>query len=454
MNIAVIGAGFVGAVQAAALASHGNRVICADINPDLITAYRRFSRGQGALPIHEADLDQLLMQGKEHLRFTTDPYYAIEQSDIVYSAVGTPPQNSSRFAPADMTFVYDVARTFGEVMQDGQYRVLINKSTVPVGTAKRVEDIVSELTTDEFGIVSNPEFLAEGTAVRDCVKPSRIVIGSNSTRAIRILRILYQPFIEKRDQIFVMDPESAELVKYSSNTMLATQVVLTNVLANLAERTGGDWNKIREAVAADPRIGSFLAQGLGYGGSCFRKDVSQLFHSLKESGAPEEDLAFVRASLEQNDYQKLQLNRKIAARYGDDLTGRTFSVWGLSFKAGTSDIRDAASLDVIPCLLKRGATVHAHDPVAIEEFRKELAKGDTPTKRLHYHSDQYDTLQDSHGHLVLVEWDQYKTPDLARIKQAMKTPFVLDGKGILPLEKMVELDIDYHAIGRPIKKPL
>ena len=454
MNIAVIGAGFVGAVQAAALASHGHRVICADLNQELITAYRRFSRGQGPLPIHEADLDNLLLKSKENLRFTTDSYYAIEQSDIVYSAVGTPPQDSSRYAPADMRFVYDVATTFGEVMQDGQYRLLINKSTVPVGTAKRVEDIVSELTSAEFAIVSNPEFLAEGTAVRDCIQPSRIVVGSNSSRAIQILRQLYQPFIGSRDKFFAMDPESAELVKYSSNTMLATQVILTNILANFAERTGGDWNKVKEAVAADPRIGSFLAQGLGYGGSCFRKDVSQLLHSLQESGADEEDITFIRASLAQNDYQKLQLTRKLTARYGEDLTGKTFSVLGLSFKAGTSDIRDAASLDVIPDLLRRGATVHAHDPVAIEEFKKELAKETIPTRNLHYHFDQYDTLQDTDGLLVLVEWEDYKKMDLGRIKQTMKTPLILDGKGILPLEEMVKLGLDYHAIGRPSPKQL
>jgi UDPglucose 6-dehydrogenase len=454
MKIAVIGTGFVGITQGACLAEVGHDVVCVDNNAGRIREYLDFCEGRGKIPIHEPRLDELILKAyrANNLIFSSESERVIRESDLVYICVGTPPLDSkNKKSAADLRYVYGVANEIGRVLGEyPSYKIIVDKSTVPVGTAKRVEDILRRYTDCEFDVVSNPEFLAEGTAVRDCRAPSRVVVGARSSKAINILREIYAPFLRSHPQdFFAMSPESAELAKYAANTNLAMQVVLANIFANLARKVGADWNEIKPAVLADPRIGRFVHPGLGFGGSCFRKDVSEVLHMLEEAEVAAVDYKLIELGLDQNEYQKLELNRRIHSLYGEDLSGRTFGVWGLSFKHNTSDLRDAASLEVIPDLVRRGAKVIAHDPaVSPEEFLHEMRALNVDTRNLTFVSDRYDAANNADGLMILVEWSDYRTLNFDTLRREMKTRTIYDGKDILEISSVMREGFNYYSIGR------
>ena len=331
----------------------------------------------------------------------------------------------------------------------------MNKSTVPVGTAQRVEKIIKEFYDGEFDVASNPETLAEGRAVRDASTPNRIIVGVRSERAKKIFNELYASFFfPQQERIFFMSPESAELTKYACNTYLASQVVLTNLCANLAKKSGANWRDMLPAILADERIGKFVHPGLGFGGSCFRKDVHQLYNSLREAGLSEKDTNVLRSLLEQNEHQKLEINRVLEEVYGEMLSRTTLAVWGLSFKKDTNDVREAASLQVIPELLKKGAKIRAHDPEAEEEFLEEMKKMDVDTSQLALCEDNYEAVEGCDGVLILNDWKVYRQPDFVELRKRLKQKIIFDGKDVLSYAHMQEEeDFSYYSIGRPdIKK--
>jgi len=451
MNIAVAGAGFVGIVHAAVMARQGNKVILFDVNEQRVQDLIAFCEGKtDALPIHEAGLPESLRQmHKENLLFfTTDARKAIQQSTIIFIAVGTPPDAEGK---ADLKYVDAIAHECGKVLKEQRsYKIIVNKSTVPVGTAKRVEAIIKQWYDGAFDVVSNPETLAEGTAVRDAWRPNRIIVGARSERAKKIFQDIYAPFFSpQQEKIFFMSPESAELTKYACNTYLASQVVLTNIFANVAKRTGANWREMIPAILGDERIGKFVYPGLGFGGSCFRKDVSQLYNTIKEQGFQDMDATVLQKILEQNESQKLQLNKVLETVY-PELPGLTLAVWGLSFKKDTNDIRDAASLVVIPELVRRGVKIRAHDPQAGEEYINELRKMQQDVSKIHLCKEKYETLDGADGLLILNDWKTYRQPDLAELRKRLKQKIIFDGKDILNYTELIEAaDIAYYSIGRP-----
>ena len=439
MKVTIIGTGYVGLVTGACLAEMGNDVMCVDLDERKIGMLQ-----DGKVPIHEAGLQQVIRRNVEggRLHFTTDVPAAVQHGTLQFIGVGTPPDEDGS---ADLQHVLAAARNIGRHMTD--YKVVIDKSTVPVGTADKVKAaIASELTQRgvnlDFAVVSNPEFLKEGAAVEDFMRPDRIVIGADDERAVWLMRALYAPFVRNRDRMLLMDVRSAEFTKYAANAMLATRISFMNELALLAERVGADIELVRQGIGSDPRIGThFLYAGTGYGGSCFPKDVKALVREGENNGITLQVLTAVEAA---NARQKTVLVDKVVERFGENLSGRQFAVWGLSFKPDTDDMREAPSRVIISELLRRGATVKAYDPVAMAEARKVM--GDSAG--LSFASDQAGALQGSDALLIVTEWRQFKSPDFNQIRSTLAQPVVFDGRNLYDPAMMKSLGIDYHGIGR------
>ena len=439
MKITVIGTGYVGLVSGACMAEMGNDVLCLDLDPEKIRILN-----SGGIPIHEPGLDAVVARNVEagRLHFTTDVAEAVRFGTIQFIAVGTPPDEDGS---ADLQYVLAAARSIGRLMTD--YKVVVDKSTVPVGTADKVKAAIAEELAArgmvlEFAVVSNPEFLKEGAAVEDFMRPDRIVVGADDERAIHLMRALYAPFQRNRDKLVVMDLRSAELTKYAANAMLATRISFMNELALLADRMGADIEMVRQGIGSDPRIGyHFLYAGCGYGGSCFPKDVKALIRTARDEG---QTLKVLQAVEDANDAQKLVLVDKIVARFGEDLSGRRFALWGLAFKPNTDDMREAPSRVIIGELFRRGATVTAYDPVAMEETKR--IYGDEP--RLGYAEKPMDALEGADALVIVTEWKEFRSPDFERIKAALKQPVIFDGRNLYEPEVPRSFGIEYSAIGR------
>ncbi len=440
MKITMIGTGYVGLVSGACLAEVGNDVLCLDVDRRKIEILE-----QGGVPIHEPGLSDMVRRNVAagRLKFTTDIDAAVTHGTLQFIAVGTPPDEDGS---ADMQYVTAAARNIGQRMND--YKVIVDKSTVPVGTADRVRaTIASELAARgkaiPFAVVSNPEFLKEGAAVEDFMRPDRIVIGADDERAIALLRAVYAPFQRNRERLLVMDVRSAELTKYAANAMLATRISFMNEIANLADALGADIEHVRHGIGSDPRIGyHFLYPGSGYGGSCFPKDVKALQATAERQGRPLRILAAVE---DVNEAQKLRMLEKIDARIGRDLTGLVFAVWGLAFKPNTDDMREAPSRTIIRGLLDRGAAVVAYDPVAMDEARRVFGS----TERLSYATSPMDAVNGADALLVITEWKEFRSPDFGAIKGRLRQPLLFDGRNLFEPSLVRAAGIEYFGIGRP-----
>jgi UDPglucose 6-dehydrogenase len=432
MHVTVIGTGYVGLVVGAGLAEMGNDVICADIDE---TKIARLMAGE--LPIYEPGLEPLVERNtsEDRLRFTTDVEHAIREADIIMIAVGTP---EGEDGSADLQHVLDVARTIGRSMNGP--KVVITKSTVPVGTGAKVRAAIEAETSHPVHVCSNPEFLKEGAAVDDFMKPDRVIIGADSEHARSVIEELYSPFVRTGNPILFMDVASAEITKYAANAMLATRISFMNVIAGLCSAVGGDVDMVRAGVGSDDRIGpSFLFAGVGYGGSCFPKDVKALVRTLADNGL---DIGILESVERVNAGQKRLMVDAVVERFGQDLSGLCFGVWGLSFKAGTDDVREATSVVVIEGLLERGARVQAHDPVAMDAARRVF--GD----RIQFTQTNYDAVHHADALLVVTEWPPYRRPDFPRLKSLLRTPVIFDGRNLFSPDKMVEHGFDYWSVGR------
>lgn len=439
MKITVVGTGYVGLVTGACLAEMGNDVLCLDVNPKKIRILQ-----EGGVPIHEPGLDKVIASNVAagRLHFTTDVDKAVAFGTAQFIAVGTPPDEDGS---ADLQYVLEAARNIGRQMTE--YKVVIDKSTVPVGTADKVRAaIADELSVRgaaiDYSVVSNPEFLKEGSAVDDFMKPDRIVVGADDERGITLMKALYAPFQRNHDKLVLMDVRSAELTKYAANAMLATRISFMNELALLAEKLGADIELVRHGIGSDPRIGyHFLYAGCGYGGSCFPKDVKALIRSGEEAG---QTLRVLRSVEEANDAQKRVLTEKICKRFGEDLSGRRFAVWGLAFKPNTDDMREATSRVLIGDLLARGATVAAYDPVAYEEAHRVF--GDV--QGLVLGRSQTDVLRKADALIVVTEWKEFRCPDFVELKQLLRTPVVFDGRNLYEPGELRALGFEHYPIGR------
>ena len=439
MKITMIGTGYVGLVTGACLAEMGNHVVCLDVDAAKIKILE-----DGGIPIHEPGLLELVQRNRAagRLQFTTDLKAAVNHGTLQFIGVGTPPDEDGS---ADMQYVLAAARNVGRHMTD--YKVIVDKSTVPVGTGDSVQAAVADELAKRgvelsFAVVSNPEFLKEGAAVADFMRPDRIIVGADDERAVLLMRSIYSPFIRNHDRLLVMDRRSAEFTKYAANAMLATRISFMNELALLAEKVGADIELVRAGIGSDPRIGThFLYAGAGYGGSCFPKDVKALLHVGQHNGMPLQVLQAVEAA---NERQKHVLVDKVVARFGQDLAGRQFAVWGLAFKPNTDDMREAPSRVVIHELTRRGATIKAYDPVAMPEASRVLA--DLPGLSLV--ENQTEALHGSDALLILTEWREFKSPDFDAIKALLKQPLVIDGRNLYEPALMAALGIDYQGIGR------
>ncbi|MFC4158835.1 UDP-glucose dehydrogenase family protein [Chitinimonas lacunae] len=437
MKITVVGSGYVGLVTGACLAEVGNDVLCLDLDPRKIATLR-----EGGIPIYEPGLEDMVRRNAAaaRLRFTTSVEEAVEHGTIQFIAVGTPPGEDGS---ADLQYVVAAARNIGRYM-DG-YKLVVDKSTVPVGTADRVRAAIAEELTARglklhFDMVSNPEFLKEGAAIEDFMRPDRIVIGADSEQARDTMRQLYRPFQRNHERLIVMDVRSAELTKYAANAMLATRISFMNELANLAELLDADIEQVRQGIGADPRIGyHFLYPGVGYGGSCFPKDVSALRRTAAEHGM---EMQLLGAVEQVNALQKQRLVNKVERHFGADLCGRHFALWGLAFKPNTDDMREAPSLDIIDGLLARGATVTAYDPVAIHEAKKLLGE------RIRYAANPMAALDGADALLIATEWKEFRSPDFEAIRAKLRQPLIFDGRNLYEPAAMRELGFDYEAIGR------
>ena len=442
MKVTVFGAGYVGLVTGACLAEMGNHVLCVDVDPRKIDMLKR-----GEVPIHEPGLEAFIHRNAAagRLQFTTDAAAAVAHGTMQFIGVGTPPDEDGS---ADMQYVLTVARTIGQHMTD--YKVVVDKSTVPVGTADQVRAAIAEQLAARgapmsYAVVSNPEFLKEGAAIDDFMKPDRIVIGSDDDRATLLMRAIYSPFMRNSDRLVVMDVRSAEFTKYAANAMLATRISFMNELARLAEVVGADIELVRKGIGSDPRIGThFLYPGTGYGGSCFPKDVKALIRTGRSNGVT---LRVLDAVEEANEVQKLVLVERVVQRFGEDLKGRTFAVWGLAFKPNTDDMREAPSRVVVEELTRRGARVQAYDPVAMPEAQRALGHvagfSVVPSAEA--------ALEGADALLIVTEWREFRTPDFDRIKTTLKQPLVLDGRNLYEPELMRSLGIDYVGIGRGVR---
>ncbi|HKL03413.1 MAG TPA: UDP-glucose/GDP-mannose dehydrogenase family protein [Cryomorphaceae bacterium] len=432
MNIAVVGTGYVGLVTGTCFADTGNNVICVDIDADKV---KRMQSGE--VPIYEPYLDTVFERNirQDRLHFTTNLKEAISDAKIIFLALPTPPGEDGS---ADLSYVLGVAEELGKMITD--YKVIVDKSTVPVGTSELVQAKIAEYAKVEFDVVSNPEFLREGFAVEDFMKPDRVVIGTSSERAAKIMEDLYKPFVRQGNPLIVMDEKSAELTKYAANAFLATKITFMNEIANFCERVGADVDKVRAGIGTDTRIGKrFLFPGIGYGGSCFPKDVQALAKSGKQFGYHFEILDSV---LQVNDRQKLALIEKLKKYYKDDLKGKTFALWGLSFKPDTDDIREAPALYMIQALIDAGAKVQAFDPEAAENVKTVF--GD----QISYLDNMYEAANGADALLIATEWSVFRNPDFEKLEKLLKTKTVFDGRNLYENSKMKELGYYYESIGR------
>lgn len=437
MNIAVVGTGYVGLVTGTCFAEMGNHVICVDIDSKKVERMQK-----GEIPIYEPHLDVLfernIRQGR--LEFTTNLDQAIKDAEVIFLALPTPPGEDGS---ADLSYVLGVATQLGSILRD--YKIVVNKSTVPVGTAEKVRDAIAKNCKTEFDVISNPEFLREGFAVDDFMKPDRVVIGTRSERAKKVMNDLYAPFVRQGNPIYFMDERSAELTKYAANAFLATKITFMNEIANLCEKTGANVDAIRIGIGSDTRIGKrFLFAGIGYGGSCFPKDVQALY---KTSQDYDYDFRILNSVMEVNEKQKLTLVDKVKKYFDNNLAGKHFALWGLAFKPDTDDIREAPALYIIRELIAAGATVSAFDPEAMANVKKTI--GDKIT----YANDPYEALKNADALLIATEWSLFRTPEFDKIKSSLKNKVIFDGRNLYDLQRMAELGFYYNSVGREIVQP-
>ena len=437
MKIAVVGTGYVGLVTGTCFAETGNDVICVDIDQkkvDMLT--------NGEITIYEPGLEKLFLRNlrEERLRFTTSLEEGIKDALIIFLALPTPPGEDGS---ADLKYILGVSEHLGKILNE--YKVIVDKSTVPVGTAEKVKTAIGKNYTGEFDVVSNPEFLREGVAVEDFMKPDRVVIGTSSERARRIMTDLYSPFVRQGNPILFMDERSAELTKYAANSFLATKISFMNEIAQLCERIGADVDMVRRGIGSDERIGKrFLFPGIGYGGSCFPKDVQALSKSSKEAGY---DFKILNSVMEVNERQKLHLLPKIRKYFKDDLKGKKFALWGLAFKPNTDDIREAPALYMIQELLNEGASISVYDPEAINNVRNLI--GD----KIGYAENQYECLENADALIIATEWNEFRTPNFLKIVTALKNKVIFDGRNLFETNAIKELGFYYESIGREVAIP-
>ncbi|HMQ70378.1 MAG TPA: UDP-glucose/GDP-mannose dehydrogenase family protein [Ignavibacteria bacterium] len=436
MKLAIVGTGYVGLVTGTCLADTGNDVICVDNNEEKVEKLKN-----NIMPIYEPDLDTYFERNvsEGRLRFTTNLKEATDHADIIFLALPTPPGEDGS---ADLSYILGVADELGKIITE--YKVIVNKSTVPVGTAEKVREAVSKNTDVDFDVVSNPEFLREGLAVDDFMKPDRIVIGTKSEKARKLMEDLFAPFVRQGNPIVFMDERSSELTKYASNSYLATRITFMNEIANICEKIGADVDLVRIGMGNDTRIGKrFLFPGIGYGGSCFPKDVSALYKSAKQYGYNFEILDSV---MRINEMQKTVIVPKIKEYFNNDLKGKKIALWGLAFKPDTDDIREAPALYIIEKLLNEGATITAYDPEAMENVKKLL--GD----KIGFVSDHYDALKDADALVIATEWSVFRTPDFDKVTKNLKSKVIFDGRNLYDLKQMEKLGFYYSSIGRRLVK--
>ncbi len=432
MKICVIGTGYVGLVAGTCLAEMGNDVICVDNNEEKLAQLKN-----GIIPIFEPGLEELIKTNvsENRLSFSSDLKSAVEKSLLCFIAVGTP---QGEDGSADLQYVCQVAESIGEAMND--YKVIVDKSTVPVGTAEKVTAIIKSKTNHTFDVVSNPEFLKQGAAVEDFLKPDRVVVGSNSEKATKIMQELYAPFVRTGNPVIIMDVKSAEMTKYASNAFLAVKISYANEIANICEKVGADAEKVRIGMCSDKRIGSqFLFPGLGYGGSCFPKDVKAILNTAKQYHC---DYQMLEAADNINKLQRKLFVDKILKHFDNDVKGKTIAVWGLAFKPKTDDMREAPSITIINTLLEQGANIKAYDPKAIESAKFHFGNKITYTKS------SYEALENTEALLLLTEWNEFRNPDFERIKTLMKAPVIFDGRNQYNNKNVKELGFTYYRIGK------
>ncbi len=438
MNITIVGTGYVGLVTGTCFSETGNNVICVDIDEDKVKKMQK-----GIVPIYEPELEHIFERNQQagRLSFTTDLKTAVEQSQIIFLALPTPPGEDGS---ADLSYIMSVADQLSHIIKD--YKVIVDKSTVPVGTAEKVHDVLAaNLDTELFDVVSNPEFLREGVAVEDFMRPDRVVIGTKSEKARQMMRLLYEPFVRQGNPIYFMDERSAEMTKYAANSYLATRISFMNEIANLCEIVGANVDDVRLGIGSDGRIGKrFLFPGVGYGGSCFPKDVKALAKTADEYMY---DFKILKSVMDVNKLQRNRLVEKLINYFGNDLNGRTFAIWGLAFKPNTDDIREAPSLHIIDELLNLGANVKAFDPEAMDNVR--AIYGDKITLT----DNQYQALEESDALLIVTEWNVFRTPDFERIIKILNRKVIFDGRNIYSLQQMKTLGFYYESIGRETIHP-
>lgn len=434
MKIAVVGTGYVGLVTGTCLAETGNNVICVDINEAKVKKMQ-----EGQVPIYEPGLDLLFHRNIEQgrLHFTTNLAEAIEEAKIIFMALPTPPGGDGA---ADLSYILGAAKDISKIIKD--YKIIVNKSTVPVGTADKVRAVFSENTTIEVDVVSNPEFLREGVAVEDFMKPDRVVLGTTSEKAKKLMTELYGPYVRQGNPILFMDERSSELTKYAANSFLATKITFMNEVANLCELVGADVDAVRRGIGSDERIGKrFLFPGIGYGGSCFPKDVQALVKAADENTY---DFQILKSVMEVNERQKTILVDKVLKYYKNDIAGKHFALWGLAFKPETDDIREAPALYIIDALVKNGATVTVFDPEGMENVKNII--GD----KVEFAQNQYDALKNADALLIATEWSVFRNPDFEQIESILKNKVIFDGRNLYDLQKMIDLGYYYNSIGRKL----
>jgi UDPglucose 6-dehydrogenase len=437
MKIAVVGTGYVGLVTGTCFAETGNDVVCVDIDPVKV---QKLLAGQ--ITIYEPGLEKLFLRNlkDERLKFTTNLEEGIKDARIVFLALPTPPGEDGS---ADLRYIIDVSENLGKIMKE--YKVIVDKSTVPVGTAEKVHNAIAENYQGEFDVVSNPEFLREGVAVDDFMKPDRVVVGTRSDRAKKIMEELYNPFVRQGNPIIFMDERSAELTKYAANSFLAAKITFMNEVAQLCERLGADVDMVRRGMGSDERIGKrFLFPGIGYGGSCFPKDVQALVNSSREVNY---EFRILDAVIQVNEKQKLHLIPKIKKYFGNDIKGKHFALWGLAFKPNTDDVREAPALYIIEALLKEGATIAAFDPEAMNNVKEIF--GD----KIQFCENQYDALKQADALIIATEWNEFRTPNFLKIVTALKNKAIFDGRNVFDVNAIRELGFYYESIGRATSVP-
>lgn len=434
MKIAVVGTGYVGLVTGTCFAESGNTVTCVDIDSTKVEHMRR-----GHVPIYEPGLEEIFQRNSKEgrLSFTTDLAEAVKTAEIIFLALPTPPNEDGS---ADLSYILGVAKELGVLLK--HYTIIINKSTVPVGTAEKVSVAIAKTATEDYDVVSNPEFLREGLAVEDFMKPDRVVIGTKSDKARKILARLYAPFVRQGNPVYFMDERSSEMTKYAANAFLATKISFMNEMANLSELVGADIDSVRLGMGSDPRIGNkFLYAGIGYGGSCFPKDVRALEQIAQNS---DYDFKILKSVNEVNDRQKHVLSKRVKVQYGDNLKGKKFALWGLAFKPDTDDIREAPSIYIIEDLLAAGATIAAYDPEASDHVSKKYQN----QPNVEIVSDKYEALEDADALIIATEWSVFRSPDFDRIKKTLKEPIIFDGRNLYDVEDMKQRGFVYKSIGR------